>query len=210
MESTAAALVDAAIAPRVNGAPPPHVDLSDVDLGNLDFWDLDDDLRDGAFATLRRENPLSFHDAPEFAGFPTGAGHWAFTTHEDVHYASRHPEIFSSSPTSTSLNDVPPEISEFLGSMISLDDPRHLRLRTIVNRAFTPKVLARIEESVRERARRLVRDMVADHPDGRADFVASVAAPLPLPRGGDQISGGRLLDPPWPDARRLVWRRVGP
>lgn len=180
MESTAAALIDGAIAPRENGARPPHVDLPDVDLGNLEFWDLDDDLRDGAFATLRRESPLSFQGTPEFAGFPTGAGHWALTTHEDVHYASRHPEVFSSSPTSTSLTDVPPEISEFLGSMITLDDPRHLRLRTIVNRAFTPKVLARIEESVRERARRLVSDMVTGHPDGRADFVANVAAPLPL------------------------------
>jgi cytochrome P450 len=180
MKSTTTPIIDAAIAPRKNGAPPPHVDREDVDLGRLEFWDLDDDRRDGAFATLRRESPVSFHETPEFAGFPAGAGHWALTTLEDVHYASRHPEVFSSSPTSTSLNDVPPEISEFFGSMITLDDPRHLRLRTIVNRAFTPKVLTRIEESVRERARRLVAEMVADHPEGRADFVASVAAPLPL------------------------------
>jgi cytochrome P450 len=180
MKSRGTAVVDAAIAPRENGAPPPHVALEDVDLGRLEFWELDDDLRDGAFATLRRESPLSFHDAPELAGFSSGAGHWALTTFADVHHASRHPDIFSSSPTSTSLNEVPPEISEFLGSMITLDDPRHLRLRTIVNRAFTPKVLARIEQSVRDRARRLVADMVAEHPDGRADFVASVAAPLPL------------------------------
>jgi cytochrome P450 len=180
MKSRGTAVVDAAIAPRENGEPPPHVALEDVDLGRLEFWELDDDLRDGAFATLRRESPLSFHDAPELAGFSSGAGHWALTTFADVHHASRHPDIFSSSPTSTSLNEVPPEISEFLGSMITLDDPRHLRLRTIVNRAFTPKVLARIEQSVRDRARRLVADMVAEHPDGRADFVASVAAPLPL------------------------------
>jgi cytochrome P450 len=180
MEPRTAAVVDAAIAPRENGAPPPRVALEDVDLGNFEFWALDDDLRDGAFATLRRESPLSFHDTPEFAGFDTGAGHWALTTLEDVHHASRHPEVFSSSPTSTSLSEVPAEISEFLGSMITLDDPRHLRLRTIVNRAFTPKVLTRIEQSVRDRARTLVGDMVAEHPDGRADFVASVAAPLPL------------------------------
>jgi methyl-branched lipid omega-hydroxylase len=180
MESTRTAVIDAAIEPRENGTPPPHVALEDVKLGKLEFWDLDDDQRDGAFATLRRESPLSFHETPEFAGFESGAGHWALTTFEDVHHASRHPDVFSSSPTSTSLSEVPPEISEFLGSMITLDDPRHLRLRTIVNRAFTPKVLARIEESVRDRARRLVTDMVAEHPDGRADFVASVAAPLPL------------------------------
>ena len=64
--------------------------------------------------------------------------------------------------------------------MISLDDPRHLRLRKIVNRAFTPKVVARIEDSVRDRARTIVANMIADHPDGQADFVAEVSGLLPL------------------------------
>lgn len=168
------------IAPRENGAPPPHVPLGDIDLGTLDFWDWDDDRRDGAFATLRREAPISFFEVPEFSGFPTGAGHWALTTYDDVRHASRHPEVFSSIPTSTALNDVPVQIAEYVGSMISLDDPRHLRLRGIVNRAFTPKVLTRIEESVRDRARRLVREMVERHPDGQADFVESLAGPFPL------------------------------
>ncbi|TFV55931.1 cytochrome P450 [Mycobacterium sp. PS03-16] len=169
-----------AIAPRENGAPPPDVPLADIDLGTLDFWEWDDDRRDGAFATLRREAPIRFFEVPEFAGFTAGAGHWALTTYDDVRHASRHPEVFSSIPTSTALNDTPAEIAEFVGSMISLDDPRHLRLRGIVNRAFTPKMLARIEESVRDRARRLVSALIADHPDGRAEFVSSVAGPFPL------------------------------
>ena len=168
------------LTPRENGAPPPHVPLSDINLGSLEFWEWDDDLRDGAFATLRRESPVTFFEVAEFAGFPTGAGHWALTTYDDIRYASRHPEVFSSQPTSTALNDVPVEIAEFVGSMISLDDPRHLRLRGIVNRAFTPKMLARIEESVAVRAERLVTELIAGHPDGVADFVAEVAAPLPL------------------------------
>jgi cytochrome P450 len=64
--------------------------------------------------------------------------------------------------------------------MISLDDPRHLRLRKIVNRAFTPKVVARIEDSVRDRARRIVTDLIANHPDAQADFVAEASGLLPL------------------------------
>ncbi|SCX33596.1 cytochrome P450 [Mycolicibacterium fluoranthenivorans] len=175
-----ATLTHTGIPPRRNGAPPPDVPLGDIDLGSLAFWEWDDDLRDGAFATLRRESPITFFGVPEFAGFPSGAGHWALTTYDDVRHASRHPEIFSSSPTSTSLSDVPAEISEFFGSMITLDDPRHLRLRGIVNRAFTPKVVARIEDSVRERARRLVAQMVERHPDGEAEFVSEVAGQLPL------------------------------
>lgn len=168
------------IAQRTNGTAPPSVPIAEIDLGSLDFWGLDDDLRDGAFATLRRDAPLSFFEVAEFAGFPGGSGHWAMTRYDDVHFASRHPELFSSSPTSTTLNDVPAEIAEFFGSMITLDDPRHTRLRCIVNRAFTPKVIARIEQSVRDRAHRLVAEMVDAHPDGTADFVEEVASPLPL------------------------------
>ena len=168
------------IARRENGVPPPDVSLTDVDLGSLEFWERDDDLRDGAFATLRRESPITFFEVPEVAGFAPGAGHWALVAYDDVHHASRHPEVFSSIPTSTALNDVPAEIAEFGGSIISLDDPRHLRLRTIVNRAFTPKVVARIEGSVRDRARRIVANMIANHPEGHADFVAEVSGPLPL------------------------------
>ena len=114
-----------------------------------------------------------------------------------MHYASRHPHLFSSVPNIT-INDKIPDLTEFFASMIVMDDPRHLRLRNIVSRAFTPKVVARTEESVRERARRLVDAMIANHPDGKGEVVAELAGPLPLqvicdmigdPRGGppDQV-----------------------
>jgi cytochrome P450 len=112
-------------------------------------------------------------------GITAGNGHCALTKLDDVFFASRHPEIFSSSPNIT-INDQTPEVSEYFGSMIVLDDPRHQRLRSIVSRAFTPKVVARIEASVRERAHRLVASMIANHPDGEADLVSELAGPLPL------------------------------
>jgi methyl-branched lipid omega-hydroxylase len=167
------------IATRVNGAPPLDVPLSDVDLGTWNFWAQDDDFRDGAFATLRREKPISFWEIPEQDERDAGSGHWAVTRYDDVHYASRHPHIFSSVPNIT-LGDNIPELSEFFGSMIVMDDPRHQRLRNIVSRAFTPRVVARTEESVRERARRLVDAMIAKHPDGKGEVVAELAGPLPL------------------------------
>ena len=113
-------------------------------------------------------------------GFESGPGHWALTSYDHVHHASRHPDVFSSVPTSVSLSEIDPAIAEFSGSMINLDDPRHQRLRSIVNRAFTPKMVARIDESVRTRAQQLVADMVADHPDGAADFVECLSGPFPL------------------------------
>ena len=101
------------------------------------------------------------------------------TRFDDVWFASRHPHIFSSSP-SIAINDGNPDLSEFFGSMIVMDDPRHLRLRNIVSRAFTPKVVARTEVSVRDRARRLVETMISSTPTARATSVAELAGPLPL------------------------------
>jgi methyl-branched lipid omega-hydroxylase len=167
------------VATRVNGAPALDVPLSEIDLGTWDFWEQDDDFRDGAFATLRREKPISFWEIPKQPDFDPGAGHWALARYDDVHYVSRHPQIFSSAPNIT-IGDNIPELSEFFGSMIVTDDPRHQRLRNIVSRAFTPRVVARTEESVRLRARRLVDGMIAKHPDGKGEVVAELAGPLPL------------------------------
>ena len=166
------------ISTRVNGAVPPDVPLSEINLGEWEFWAQDDDLREGAFATLRREEPISWQQSFVLDAQP-GGGHWALTRHDDVFQASRHPDLFSSSLGIT-IGDQTPELAEYFGSMIAMDDPRHTRLRNIVRSAFTPRVLARIEDSVRDRARRLVTAMVADHPDGRADLVTELAGPLPL------------------------------
>ncbi|MEE6138903.1 cytochrome P450 [Mycobacterium sp. 050128] len=171
--------IETGIASRPNGTPPPEVPLAEVQLESLDFWVRNDDLRDAAFATLRREAPISFWSPIQYEGFETGNGYWALTKLDDVHFASRHPDIFSSASGIT-VNDQTPELAEYFGSMIVMDDPRHQRLRSIVSRAFTPKVVARIEASVQERAHRLVTSLTANHPDGQADLVTELAGPLPL------------------------------
>ncbi|MCV7343060.1 cytochrome P450 [Mycolicibacterium rhodesiae] len=167
------------IATRVNGQPPPEMALEDINLGTFEFWGMDDALRDGAFATLRREAPIAFFHEVEFEGIEAGPGHWALTKLDDVFYASRHPDIFSSYPNIT-IGDQIPEVAEYFGSMIALDDPRHARLRNIVRSAFTPKVVARTEASVRDRAQQLVSAMIANHPDGNAELVTELSGPLPL------------------------------
>ena len=42
--------------------------------------------------------------------------------------------------------------------MIVLDDPRHSKLRLLVQKGFTPKTVQAIEQSVRVRARQLMAD----------------------------------------------------
>ena len=113
---------------------------------------------------------------PEGSPIPQGKGTWILTKHSDVAYASRNPDIFSSSQGITIL-DSPPEFNEFFNSMIAMDDPRHARLRRIVSKGFTPKMLSKLEDSVQEVAGSIVDDVSEK---GEIDFIVDVAAALPL------------------------------
>jgi cytochrome P450 len=157
--------------------PSTDLALDDIHLGDIEQWMRPD--REGIFAKLRAERPVSFHEEPlppPEMNIPQGPGFWALTRYADVLQVSRDPETFHSAPTST-IGDMPAEIAEWLGSMINMDAPKHTKLRLIVNRGFTPRQIARIEESVRTQAKEIV-DRVA--PRGECDFVAEFAAALPL------------------------------
>ncbi len=91
--------------------------------------------------------------------------------------ASRNPEVFCSGRGATSVEDLPVEFNEYFGSMINMDDPRHARLRRIVSRAFTPRMIKRFEADVQRSAGVIVDDLLASGP---GDFVEQVAARLPL------------------------------
>jgi methyl-branched lipid omega-hydroxylase len=159
----------------------PGTDLAvdDIRLGDIEQWIRPD--REGIFAKLRAERPISFHEEPVPPpdlgfDFPQGPGFWALTRYADVMQVSRDPDTFHSAPTST-IGDMPAEIAEWLGSMINMDAPKHTKLRLIVNRGFTPRQVAKIDDSVRQQAKEIV-DRVA--PLGECDFVTEIAAALPL------------------------------
>jgi cytochrome P450 len=142
--------------------------LDEIDLSTIEFWSRPWAERDAAFATLRRERPIAFFDEPEVPGLPVGPGYYAITRHADVLTVSRTPEIFSSAAGAVSILDMPADMNEFFGSMISMDDPRHARLRKIVSGTFTPKMLNRVLDDVAATA----RDVVAGvRGKGVIDFV---------------------------------------
>jgi cytochrome P450 len=58
-----------------------------------------------------------------------------------------------------------------------MDDPRHQRVRRLVNHGFTPRMIGRLEDELRRRTRPLL-DAVAD--TGRCDFVTDISAELPM------------------------------
>jgi cytochrome P450 len=133
---------------------------------------------DADLAVLRALGPvyLPEPEPPYGSPIPRGAGSWVVTNHADILHMSRHPEVFSSASGIT-VTDSLPEFNEFFGSMINMDDPRHARLRRLVAKGFTSRMLARLEDSVQELAAGIVDDVIER---GECDFVVDVAAALPL------------------------------
>ena len=153
--------------------------VDEIHLSDPAFWLRPLAEREGAFATLRRERPISFHEEPEppaALGIPRGPGYWAVTRHADILEVSRRPELYCSGRGSN-IGDLPQPFAEFFGSMINMDDPRHARLRRIVSRGFTPRVINRVEADVQRAAAKIIDDVIER---GSCDFVTEIAAALPL------------------------------
>jgi cytochrome P450 len=91
--------------------------------------------------------------------------------------ASRNAEVFSSEPCSNSVMDLPNWLAVYFGSMINMDNPRHARLRRIVSRAFTPRIIGKMEEDLAKAAAEIAGRAASE---GSGDFVDLVAARLPV------------------------------
>jgi methyl-branched lipid omega-hydroxylase len=153
------------------------VTAAEIDLSETEFWGLPLTERAAAFAVLRAQDRPVFFTEPEVPFAEPGLGYYALVRHADVTEASRLPEVFCSSKGATSIADLPVEFNEYFGSMINMDDPSHTRLRRIVSRAFSPRMIAKFEDDVRRAATTVVDDLLAKGP---CDFVPNVAARLPL------------------------------
>jgi methyl-branched lipid omega-hydroxylase len=151
--------------------------MTGIDLSDTEFWGLPLAQRQAAFAELRRLPTPPFFTEPE-TPFPNpGPGYYALVRHADVVEASRNAAVFCSGQGATSLVDLPAEFNEFFGSMINMDDPRHTRLRRIVSRAFTPRMIKKFEDDVQRVGAQIVTDL---QDTGPCDFVEHVASRLPL------------------------------
>ncbi len=166
------------------------VDLSDpasINTSSLRFWELPEEERDEAFALLRREAPAKAMPPlePELAVIaqenPTG--YRAIVRHADIKTISRDAKTYSSA-AGVLADDAPLEIREATLSFISMDAPRHTKLRGLVSSAFTPRQIARIEEGIRRHAKAIVAEAA---PTGGGDFVKLIAKRLPLQTISDMI-----------------------
>lgn len=143
------------------------------------------------FDALRRDDPVSWHPLGEEDGF------WSLVRYEDVTAVNRDWETFT-------INDgiqigVRGGVLGFPADTLTLatDPPTHTKMRLIVNRAFGPSALKRLEGDVRALVRRIL-DGVADRaPSGRLDFVDEIAGRL------TSATIGTMLGIPPSDHERL-------
>lgn len=144
--------------------------LHEINLADPDFW-LRDDFH-GALALLRKEQPISWHEHPA-----SGKGFWALLDYEDIAEVNGDWETFTSKYGVRVYHDANTKVRPGTGALIELDPPDHTVNRKRVNKAFTPRQVVRLEDYVRQQARRLVSELR----DGQEiDFVDDLAAVLPF------------------------------
>ncbi len=147
--------------------------LEEIDLTDPDLYATGD--QHAVFRYLRANAPVFFQRQR------SGPGFWAVTRYEDLRRVSRDTQSFiSSGGTSTMDLENPGSASmdyEMMqGTLVITDPPRHTKLRALVNKAFTPQSVGRLEPFVRHVVGTVVDDAQAA---GEGDFVADVAARLP-------------------------------
>jgi cholest-4-en-3-one 26-monooxygenase len=131
-----------------------------------------DGIPHDAFARLRREAPVVWH--PE----RSGPGFWSVTRHADVVDVNRDTRTMSSALRGNMIFDTnDPAEPDVPRMLVHMDPPQHTRYRRLVNRGFTPRMIARLEESMREVTTSTL-DRVVDR--GEAELVEEVAAELPI------------------------------
>ncbi|HTO52948.1 MAG TPA: cytochrome P450 [Myxococcota bacterium] len=136
-------------------------------MSDFAFNPFDEATRRDPFATYARGRELRVHRHP---GLPVVS----IFRHADVIEVLRDPTVFSSvfpPPPGFGPDDVPPP------NMLGSDPPEHERLRGLVNQAFTPKIVRRLEPRMEEIAESLLDDALQRR---RVDLVQALTYPLPV------------------------------
>ncbi|WP_405596470.1 cytochrome P450 [Streptomyces sp. NBC_01410] len=125
-----------------------------------------------AYGRLREAGPV--HRIAGTDGLPA----WLVTRYDDVRQALADPRLSldkrNAAPGGYRGLALPPALD---ANLLNMDPPDHTRIRRLVSRAFTPRRIAQLREPIRKTADQLL-DAIAPH--GRADLIASYAAPLPI------------------------------
>ncbi|MEV0464476.1 cytochrome P450 [Nocardia tengchongensis] len=132
-------------------------------------------------AELRKTAPIWWNPkSPEVGGF-TDDGFWVLSKHADVKTVSRRDDVFSTYENTAIprfQDDITREqidLQRFV--LLNKDAPEHTKLRKIISKGFTPRVINGLRAELTARAESIVKAAVEG---GTGDFVEQVAAELPL------------------------------
>jgi len=151
------------------------VDLKEIDLLDIDRFT--DRVPHEWFTYLRHNAPIYRHPEPD-----NGPGFWVVTRYADVIEVGRDGATYSSEQSRggvVALDDVSAsqQLSNEGRMMLTMDAPDHTRYRSLVNRGFTPRMIAKLKPHLQEMVTTIVDRALAK---GELDFVLEVAAELPL------------------------------
>jgi cholest-4-en-3-one 26-monooxygenase len=146
-----------------------ELDLAQVDLMDA-AWFADGPPHE-LFARMRAEAPVRWNRT-------SSGGFWSLTRHAEVAQVSRDPQTFSSYRAGIFLHPdqvTPLDMNRSL--LLYKDPPEHTKYRQILQSAFVPNTVRRLEDDVRARVARVIDAAVAK---GSFDAVADIAVPIPL------------------------------
>ena len=174
-----------------------ELNITDIDLSDLRLWQ--DGPPHNLFGRLRDEAPVHWSEMGTYEGEP---GFWSLTRYDDVRQASMDWETYSSALGGMMLPDesaVPMDLQREV--IISMDPPRHARVKALFQRAFTPKAIDAHGQTI--------RSIVADALDrvaaaGGGDLVSDVGGPVTA-----RVIGSMLGTEPDMDRTLVEWANVG-
>jgi cytochrome P450 PksS len=144
--------------------------MSDPDLASSEFkanpWDF--------FASLRGEQPVRSIE------LRNGATAWLITRYDDAMAVLADARFAKDPSKATGAKPpwLPGALRALSRNMLDLDEPDHRRLRNLVQKAFTPRVVEELRPRIESIAAELL-DRIA-HRGHRADLIADYAAPIPV------------------------------
>ncbi|BDG79526.1 MULTISPECIES: cytochrome P450 [Bacillus] len=112
------------------------------------------------YESMRKEAPVTYDEDNQV---------WSVFLYDDVKKVIGDKELFSSY--------MPEQTSSIGNSIINMDPPRHTQIRSVVNRAFTPRVMKQWEPRIQDIADDLIHRF---HGRSEFDLVQDFSYPLPV------------------------------
>jgi cytochrome P450 len=126
------------------------------------------------YQRVRQEVPIFYDDK---------LGYWVVSRYDDVKAVFKDLETFSSAISGTPMQQPSPEVKRILqeggfkvySGLSGRMPPDHTRIRSFINKAFTPQRIRQLEAPIRKR----VKELIGQFSGGRADIVRQLTYELP-------------------------------